>query len=88
MYTVLNFTKKFAKLVNKIRLNSTLTKLDDKDTDFMFNGIPAQLKTQNTESVKVLVRALQDAEHQADLVFIDLIKENEDIERELERAKN
>lgn len=54
----------------------------------MFNGIPAQLKTQNTESVKVLVRALQDAEHQADLVFIDLIKENEDIERELERAKN
>ncbi len=88
MDTELNFAKKLAKLGNKIELNSTLIKLDDKDTDFIFNGIPAQLKTKNSESVKALVRALQDSGNQADLVFVDWLQENEDIERAIESAKN
>ncbi len=83
----LNFAKKLTKLGNKIELNNTLTKLDNKDTDLLFNGIPAQLKTKSTDSVDSLVRALQDAVHQADLVIVDLLKENKDLERAIRKAK-
>jgi len=69
----LNFAKKLTKLGNKIELNNTLTKLDNKDTDLLFNGVPAQLKTKDSDSDDSLVRALKSAKNQADLVIVDLL---------------
>lgn len=83
----LQTAKKLSSLGYKVEMNYDYAKSLSKDTDIIFDGKPAQLKTKSTDNPRALERALEDAKNQTDVIIIDLQSQNKNIQNAESKAK-